>query len=195
MDDTSLSLIDKARANSGDRAWERFVDIYSPLLHNWLSRLDIQAGDADDLVQEVMIVISRELPGFEHNGRTGAFRKWIRTILVNRVRNHWRVRDYEPAPSGGSSWTARIEQLADDRSDASREWDLEHDRHVMARLLAHVRTQFETQTWEAFHRQVVEGIRADVVAAELGVSLNSIYVARSRVLSALRREAQGLIDV
>jgi hypothetical protein len=51
------------------------------------------------------------------------------------------------------------------------------------------------KTWEAFRRQVLEGERADVVAAELDMPVNSVYVARSRVLGILRREAAGLVDV
>ena len=64
----------------------------------------------------------------------------------------------------------------------------------MARLLEQVRRRFETTAWDAFCRQFFDGQRADLVAAELGLSLNSVYVARSRVLSTLRREAAGLID-
>lgn len=64
----------------------------------------------------------------------------------------------------------------------------------MARLLESVRPRFEPKTWEAFRRQMFDGQRADQVAAELGMPLNSVYVARSRVLSTLRQEAAGLID-
>ena len=64
----------------------------------------------------------------------------------------------------------------------------------MARLLEQVRPRFEPKTWEAFRRQMFDGQRADAVAAKLGMPLNSVYVARSRVLSTLRREAGGLID-
>ena len=42
----------------------------------------IRPSDVDDLVQEVLAVVLRELPQFEHNGRTGAFRRWLRTILL-----------------------------------------------------------------------------------------------------------------
>jgi RNA polymerase sigma-70 factor, ECF subfamily len=175
-------------------AWRRLADIYSPLLHASLRRYDVQVADAEDLIQDVLLTVSRELPKFEHSGRAGAFRSWIRSILVHRVRDYWRSRKYRPSPPGGSSWAERLELLVDESSDASREWNLEHDRHVMARLLEQVRPRFETKTWEAFHRQVFNGQRADAVAQELGMPLNSVYVARSRVLSVLRREAVGLID-
>lgn len=194
MSETSVSLLQLARVEPDSDAWRRLADIYSPLLHASLKRYDLQAADAEDLVQEVLLTVSRELPMFEHSGRTGAFRSWLRAILVHRLRDFWRSRNYRPAATGGSTWIEQIDQLADESSNASREWNLEHDRHVMSKLLEQVRPRFEAKTWEAFHRQMFDGQRADAVAAELGMPLNSVYVARSRVLSTLRREADRLID-
>ena len=194
MNETSLSLLDSARRATSHEAWQRLEGIYSPLLRHWLLRLEVAASEVEDLAQEVLLTVSRELPRFEHSGRAGAFRSWLRTILVNRVRDFWRSRKYRPAAVGGSTWIEQLQQLEDESSNASREWNLEHDRHVMARLLDNVRPRFEPKTWEAFHRQMFDGQRADVVAAALKMPLNSVYVARSRVLSTLRREAAGLID-
>lgn len=194
MSETSLSLLDSLRGTARNDAWPHLADVYSPLLRNWLTRFEVEATDADDLVQEVMLTVSRELPQFEHSGRTGAFRSWLRTILVHRLRDFWRSRNYRPAAAGGSTWMEQLQQLEDESSHVSREWNLEHDRHVMARLLEHVRPRFEAKTREAFRRQMFDGQRADAVATELGMPLNSVYVARSRVLSTLRREAAGLID-
>lgn len=194
MSDTSLSLLGRARIDASDDAWQQVAELYVPLLRSWLTRFEVDSTDADDLIQEVLLTVARELPQFEHSRRTGAFRSWLRTILVHRLRDFWRSRKYRPAATGGSTWAEQLEQLADESSNASREWNLEHDRHLMARLLESVRPRFEPQTWEAFHRQMFDGQRADAVAAELGMPLNSVYVARSRVLSTLRREAAGLID-
>lgn len=194
MSETSLSLLDRARGDVTDEAWQRMTEVYSGLLRSWLVRFDVTSADADDLVQEVLLTVSRELARFEHSGRAGAFRSWLRTILVHRLRDFWRSRKYRPAAMGGSTWAEQLEQLADESSHASREWNLEHDQHVMARLLESVRPRFESKTWEAFRRQMFDGQRADAVATELGMPLNSVYVARSRVLSTLRREAAGLID-
>lgn len=194
MSETSLSLLEQAGRSPGDGAWRRLVAVYSPLLQGWLGKFEIQAVDADDLVQEVLAVVARDLSKFEHSGRAGAFRTWLRMILVHRVRNFWRSRKYRPTATGGSSWAERLEQLEDESSDASRLWNLEHDRQVMARLLEQIRPRFEAKTWAAFARQVLDGQRADAVADELQMPLNSVYVARSRILAALRLEAAGLID-
>ncbi len=71
---------------------------------------------------------------------------------------------------------------------------VEHDREVISRLLELIQPTFLPKTWEAFHRQMFGGQRAGQVAAELNMPLSSVYVARSRVLSALRREAAGLVE-
>lgn len=194
MNETSLSLLGRVCADPADGSWDRLAGLYTPLLKKWLAEFGIQSADADDLVQDILLAVSRDLYRFDHSGRTGAFRAWLRTMLLHRVQNFFRSQKYRPAASGGSVWTEKLEQLADESSSASREWNLEHDRQVMAVLLESVRPRFESKTWEAFYRQMFDGQRADQVAAELGMPLNSVYVARSRVLRTLRQEAAGLID-
>lgn len=191
---TSLSLLDRVSSSADQEAWERLVAIYHPLLERWLRSYEVQAADADDLIQEVLTAVLQEVGSFDHNRRAGAFRAWLRRILVNRVRNFWRSRNYAPRASGTSSLLDRINQLEDDSSGLSRVWNAEHDRHVMAQLVESVRPRVQPQTWEAFRRQVFEGQRADVVAEDLGISLSAVYVARSRVLAILRREAAGLVE-
>ena len=90
--ETSLSLLDRLRASPDDADWSRLVEVYAPLLRGWLTRADVQPNDADDLVQEVLLVVHRELPAFQHNQRPGAFRCWLRRIVVHRLRNFWRSR-------------------------------------------------------------------------------------------------------
>ena len=42
------------------------------------------------------------------------------------------------------------------------------------------------ETWQAFRRQVLDGMTAEQVAAQLDMPLHSVYAAKSRVLKALR---------
>ena len=194
MNETSLSLLDRIREAPDAESWDRLVSLYAPLLRRWLRRYEIQASDVDDIVQEVLSAILNDLPKFQHSRRTGAFRNWLRTILVNRVRLYWRSRKYQPLATGSSSIAEMLDQLQDDSSQISQIWNREHNEVVLKRLMKAIRPQFEDQTWLAFQRQVVDRKRADTVAHELEMSLSSVYKAKSRVLAALRREAQGLVD-
>jgi RNA polymerase sigma-70 factor (ECF subfamily) len=194
MCETSASLLERLRCQPDDAAWRRLVDLYMPLLRGWLSRQGLQASDVDDLVQDVLAVVVRELPQFQHNRRTGAFRRWLRTILVHRLRDFWRARRARPQPTGDSELLRVLEQLSDPDNPLSRLWDEEHDQYVVRRLLERIESEVTPSTWQAFRRVVVEGRDEEAVAAELGLSVNAVFIAKSRVLSRLRRAADGLID-
>ena len=182
---TSASLLEQARGG-GAAAWQCLVTLYTPLLHAWLASAGLQPADRDDLTQRVLEILVRQLPAFDHNGRPGAFRAWLRGITVNLLREFWRAR---PAPEGSS----RIEQLSDPDAALSRLWDEQHDRHVLQALMAMVRPDFTEASWQAFRRVALDGAPARTVAAELGVSVNAVLIAKSRVLARLRQEARGLV--
>jgi RNA polymerase sigma-70 factor, ECF subfamily len=194
MSETSTSLLERLREQPDGDAWQRLVRLYTPLLRQWLGRYGLQPSDVDDLTQEVLAVVVRELPQFEHNRRPGAFRRWLRTILVNRLRGFWRARQSRPLATGDSDLGRMLEQLEDPESGLSRLWDQEHDRHVLARLLEQIEPEVTPTTWQAFRRVVLEGEDEEAVASALGVSVNAVFIAKSRVLSRLRREARDLID-
>ena len=90
METTHLSLLQRAKDEMGSTTWKDFFDLYSHLIDSWLRRRGLQAQDIEDVRQEVLTVVIRELPNFEHNGRTGAFRAWLRLATANRLRQFWR---------------------------------------------------------------------------------------------------------
>jgi RNA polymerase sigma factor (sigma-70 family) len=194
MPDTPISLLERLRLRPDAASWRRLVDLYTPLIRAWLRRHALQDPDADDLTQDVLGVLVRELPNFRHDLRRGAFRRWLRTVTVNRLRTFWRGRDRRPAAPGGSDFGQVLDQLEDPASGLSALWEREHDRHVLRRLLELLEPEFEPATWRAFRLLVLEGRPTAEVAAELGVSANAVRIAKSRVLSRLRRESAGLVD-
>ena len=194
MSETSFSLLHRLRTQPDANSWRQLVDLYTPLIHGWLRRHSIAAADADDLTQEVMAVVVRELPEFQHNQQRGAFRNWLRTVTIHRLRVLWRSRQHRPIATGGSDFLKVLDELEDPTSALTQRWDQEHDQHVARRLMELVEPHFEATTWRAFRRVVMDGMKARVVAGELGISVNAVLLAKSRVLSRLRQEMQGLTD-
>ncbi|HEY1378771.1 MAG TPA: sigma-70 family RNA polymerase sigma factor [Gemmataceae bacterium] len=192
MADTPVSLLDRLRDRPDPQSWDRLIQVYEPFLRRFLRDPALQS-DADDLLQDILTVLVRELPKFRRQ-RTGSFRAWLRTVAVNRVNAWWRQKAGRPAAAGGTDAAVRLAELADPASGLSRQWDAEHDRHVARRLLELLEPEFTPGTWAAFRRQVVDGLPASAAAAELGISVNAALLAKSRVLRRLRDEAAGLID-
>jgi RNA polymerase sigma-70 factor (ECF subfamily) len=189
--DTSASLLQRVRERNDAAGWERLVQLYTPLIRTWAGRHVPQSDDVNDVVQQVFTVVVTRLPEFVHNGRPGAFRHWLRSITVNHLRAFWRSRRPQAAQA---EVEAALDQLEDPASDPSRQWDREHDSHVARKLLEYVEPEFRPATWQAFRRQVIDVASPDAVAAELGLSVNAVLIAKSRVLRRLRQEAQGLLD-
>lgn len=193
MRPTSHGLLESVRDHANGDAWGRFHSIYSPYLFGWLRRQAVPAHDADDLLQDVLRVVALELPAFTHNRRPGAFRCWLRTILANRIRDYRRrLRSQQAA--GGEALDLLAEQLADERSDLARAWKREHDQYVARRMLAGIEGDFQPKTWQAFWMVVVDGREPDEVAGELRLSVESVYAAKSRVLTRLREVSADFLD-
>jgi RNA polymerase sigma-70 factor (ECF subfamily) len=188
--ETSISLLERLRLGPDPAAWRRLVEIYTPLIRGWLGPHGVSAADLDDILQEVFGALVQELPEFRHDLRRGAFRRWLRTVAMNRLRNFWRAR----ARGAGPDPEPLLAQLEDPAGDLSRRWDEEHDRHVARRLLELLEPDFEPTTWQAFRMLMLEGLETREVAGRLGITPNAVRIAKSRVLSRFRQEVEGLID-
>jgi RNA polymerase sigma factor (sigma-70 family) len=191
--ETSVSLLGILANAPTDADWRRLDDLYRPLLRAWMARAGVPASDVDDLVQDVLLVVFREIAGFEWRGQ-GAFRAWLRTILAHRVGDYFRGQKYRPTATGDSDFQRGLDELESPDSALSRLWAREHDEHVTASLMRQVQGDFTPVTWQAFRRHVLKGEPAVQVARELDLSLNSVLLAKSRVLKRLRQEAAGLVE-
>lgn len=194
MQSTSISLLDLLKDGEDEQAWQTMVTIYQPLIKKWLGRLGTPANELGDLSQNVMTVVVRKLPEFEHGGRTGAFRSWLRNITRNCLLEFWRKNKQTPVATGKSEFQEQLNQLADQTSELSQMWDREYDEHVLASLMTVIRPEFRSQSWEAFELFVLEGIPATDVAERLGVSANSVFIAKSRIMMRLREVGKYMIE-
>ena len=191
---TQLSLLERVCRSPQDTGWPEFVAVYSPYIENYLGRFGVRAADIADIRQEVMQIVVKELPGFDHNRRKGAFRAWLRNVIVNRLRAFRRSSVHKPQGGGGSDYTQLAEQLEDPTSDISRAWDEEHNRHVIQSLLEVVGPRFQDHTMTAFRRVVLSEQPAATVASDLGMTVNAVRIAQARVLKSLRLLGRGLVD-
>jgi len=185
---TPVTLLQRIRRGDGTDAWDRFVQLYSPLLFFWALKQGANEADAADLVQEVFVVLIQTLPTFEYNP-SQSFRSYLRTILVNKWRDRLRQAAAQPQLVPGQV----LEQtVAVDPGDVLGEE--EYRQHLLAHAMRLMQTDFEATTWKACWECVVNGRAAKDVAAELKISVNAVWLATSRVLRHLRAELQGLLD-
>jgi RNA polymerase sigma-70 factor (ECF subfamily) len=188
---TPLSLLRQLRQPDPEKrsnAWCRFVQFYTPLLLLWARHLGAGDDEADDLVQDVFTVLVREMPGFQHDAGQ-RFRGWLWTIL----RNKWCDRGRQLAASpvfAGADGLATVAVPDNVAAFAHKEYQSYH----IARALEIMQAELPPTEWQACRGYVVQGRPAAEVAHDLGISVNQVYLAKSRILGRLRLELEGLLD-
>jgi RNA polymerase sigma-70 factor (ECF subfamily) len=189
MNTTPPSLLARLRQPSQQEAWTRFVKLYTPLMHYWTRRLGLPADEAADLIQEVLVVLVQKLPEFSYDQKK-SFRSWLHMVMLNKWRNRCRRRAALP---GGRSLPHDPPDVAG--PDTTLELDEAEYRHHLVKQAFHLmQAEFPPVTWKACWEYMVAERAAPDVAAELGIAVSAVYLAKSRGLGRLRRELEGLMD-
>lgn len=188
MTTTSLTLIQRVRDQEDQAAWKRFVSLYTPLLHRWTKVAGLTEDDAADLIQDVFLVLVKELPAFQYDSSRGSFRGWLKTVTLNKCRERHRRRHVDAGHDQQS-----VESLPDDATSDTF-WEVEYRERLVCRALEIMRNQFEPSTWQACWESTVNDRSAKEVSQQLGISEGAVYVAKFRVLRRLRTELRGLLD-
>lgn len=191
----SSSLLHRARQHD-DTAWRQLVYLYGPLVREWCFRSGVSPTDVEDIGQEVFRAVFRKIGDFRRDRPSDTFRGWLRTITTNKVRDHARRANRIEKAAGGSDANRVMQQMPDISSSlANGDCDVpEEDDGLLRRALEMIKRDFQEPTWKAFWFTVVNGRSPGDVAQELGTSLNSVYLAKSRVLRRLRTEFAELLD-
>lgn len=185
---TSASLIQKLRQPEEERkAWERFVELYTPLLLSWGRKKGLSHHDAGDLAQEVFAGLVKALPKFSYDPERGKFRSWLYTFFHRRLVDRLRAQD----AAIGQANDADLASLADPAA-AESFTEEEHFHYLCRRVLELMQAEFEPNTWKAGWEFLVQQLPARAVAERLGISENAVYIAVSRCRTRVREELSEL---
>jgi RNA polymerase sigma-70 factor (ECF subfamily) len=192
---TSSTLLASVKAKDQE-AWRRLVYLYSPLVYRWCCQAGLQDTDASDIGQEVFRAVAAAIGRFHHDRDRGSFRGWLRTITRNKLRDIARRQPPGGRGRGGSDAQDQLQEIAaqsTDESDGPVSQD--EDLLVLRRAAELVLNECEDTTRHAFWRIVIDGQAPADVASDLGLTVNAVYLIKSRLLRRIRDEFGELVDV
>ena len=189
---TRASLVFRLRDRADTAAWSQFVRDYGPMLYRFVRSRGVQDADAADIVQDVMRSVGAAIGRLDYQKEKGGFRAWLFTITRNKLSTFFEKRRRLQPTGNDSTQLDLLNQVPDQRSSMESDWELEHQRMLAALAMETIRSSFAPNTWLAFRLAAVEGLSAEEVSQQTGLSKGAVYVARSRVTAKLRSEIERL---
>ena len=182
---TRASLLTRLKDPGDDTGWQRFFDTYAGLIHNCALKAGCSPTEADDVLQEVLLSVAREIPNFKYDPKKGAFKSWLFCIVGRRVIDLFRKRRVGDARRLDSAF------LPDEIGSANHEmeagWENEWREHVLNRASDLVKTQVSANQWQMFELSTVQDWPMERITAFLGVNRAQVYMARMRVTRLMKR--------
>lgn len=183
---TRASLILRLPDATDVAAWNELVDIYSPLIRRLAFAQGMQLADADDLTQEVFASIAQSVSRWLDRRDRGPFRAWLLTIARNAAVNQLNRRGTKPLAAGGDEAEPIFAESPAAQSEVTDFFDLEYRREVFRWAAAQVKGQVATATWSAFWLTQVDGKSVAETSQQIGASVGTVYVSRSRVMKRIQ---------
>ena len=195
--ETRATLLLRLRDGNDSEAWSGFVRDYGPMLYRFVRSRGLQDADAADVVQDVLRSVGGAIGRLDYETEKGGFRAWLFTIARNKLytflEKRRKVQDRTGRVGNDTGQQQQLNQAADERVGLEEQWELEHQRQLMARAIETAKPQIEPRTWSAFEKTAIDGLSAAEVGKQLDMKPGTVYVARSRVTAKLRTEIERLI--
>ncbi|MCA9048955.1 MAG: sigma-70 family RNA polymerase sigma factor [Planctomycetaceae bacterium] len=191
---TSVRLLNEIRDPADDDAWTRFDAVYRSFIVGFLNSRGVDVHLAEDVCQSVLKHVYEVMTEgrFAHNGRKGAFRKWLRQVVASQLgvyrRKAGRIEQCLP-----ESLEERLAEAEED-SELVRMWNEEHNRATIGLVLELLREHTSAESLDIFRRTFIDGVSAEQAAEEFGRTRNAILVAKCKVLRKAREVAAGLFE-
>jgi RNA polymerase sigma-70 factor (ECF subfamily) len=190
MLETRLSLLDRVRDPADAAAWCEFVELYRPLLLAYIRTRGVSEHDALDIAQDVFARLVPALARFQLDHERGRFRTWLWQV-AHAALTDWRRRQATRTRSE-QAWADQQALQAEDKPD--EQWNALYRQRVLEVALRRVRESAQAASWACFEGRVLADRPAAEIAAELGISVNAVYVNASRLLARVREQCAELAE-
>jgi len=176
-DQTRASLLARLSGDVDRAVWLEFFDQYADLILGFARRRGLQDQDCEDVLQNVLMSLVNAMPGFVYDQSKGRFRSYLLTVTRRAVYQQFRQKKAEfPLPL--------LEPSAPQEQD-DEVWEFEWRRYHVRKAMRTVEQEFSEKNVQAFTQYVLNGLPPQEVSSGLGVSIEQVYQAKSRILKRL----------
>lgn len=186
LGDTSAGMI--RRIQSGDGAsWRQFHERCHAVISDWCRWNRVSEADAEDVLQETLLVVVSKIAGFRHLG-PGSLRAWLRAIAWRC----WCEALARTERTDAAELAIRYQQATDEIAALEAEYERLRQVDILERAMATVRQRVEAHTWQAFWSTAMDGLSGQDAGDALGMTADCVHSARARVQRLISREVRRI---
>ena len=193
---TRYSLLSRLQSWDDQDSWKEFFDTYWRLIYSVAIKSGLTESEAQDVVQETIICVAKDVEKFKRDRSLGSFKGWLRNLTRWRIADQLRKREpvllenIQPAPNASPTAMVEIPDPSDDGLE--RIWEEEWQSNLMAAAAERVKPRVREEHYQIFDLNVVRQWPASRVAKTLGVNIAQVYLAKHRILALIKKEIRLL---
>lgn len=185
---TRYSLLSRLKDWDDHESWKEFFDTYWRLIYSVSVQSGLTEMEAQDVVQETVIAVSRNIQNFKRDPKHGSFKGWLRNIIRWRIGDQLRRRD-----KLARSVDFELETIPEpSESTVDEMWERQWQANLLETAISRVKLKVQEEHFQVFDLYVVKNWPARKVARMLGVSVALVYVTKHRISRLIKNELKML---
>jgi RNA polymerase sigma-70 factor (ECF subfamily) len=187
---TRESLLNRLKNWNDDKSWREFFDTYWLLIYTAAIKSGLTDPEAQEVVQETLIAVSKSMPTFTYDPAKGSFKGWLLNLTAWRIDDQRRKRPYRPNGSAHEAeCPARLEAILDPlASDLERIWNEEWEQNILHIAVTRLKRKTQAKEYQIFDLCVFKEWPVLKVSRALRVNPARVYRAKHRISALLKRE-------
>jgi RNA polymerase sigma factor (sigma-70 family) len=190
---TRYSLLSRLQNWDDQASWKEFFDSYWRLIYSIALKSGLTETEAQDVVQETIISISKDIHKFKRDRALGSFKGWLRNLtrwrIADQLRRRIQPRQENLVIGGGSDSSLEYAQVPDPTGGALDEiWEKEWRANLFDSAVERVKQRVKEEHFQIFDLHVIRHWPPRRVAAALNISIGQVYLAKFRIVALKKKE-------
>ncbi len=190
---TRQSLLSRLREWDDGESWRDFFDTYGRFIYRIAHKSGLKDSESQDVVQETLIAVAKQMPGFKYDPAIGSFKGWLHQVTRRRVVDHLRRRSPELQIGSVDPSGQAADRVPDPASPAFESlWEEEWQKHVFHTAVQRVKRRIQARQFQMFDLYVRQQWPIKTVMSTLGVNAAQVYMAKMRISRMIKEEVRQL---
>jgi RNA polymerase sigma-70 factor (ECF subfamily) len=197
---TRKSLLTRLKDWEDDESWRTFFDTYWKLIYSAAIRAGLKDEEAQEVVQETVINVSKNIKTFKYRPENGSFKSWLLNLTRWRIADQLRRRQRRMVTvteeeANRVMRTANMRGAEPDETSEALEhcvpeasWDEDWESTLLDAALSRVKRRVDARQYQVFHQLALKGRSPSEVARALKMSRPRIYLIKHRLNKMLKKE-------